>query len=137
MRDTYELEMLVIGNILNDRRHLSSIAIFPEYFQDQTCRKIYDYVKENKEYNLYDMCYELDINFELCTQVSTCIADTATFQYRVIKLRDFYSIRGNIINELKSAIEALTTVDPVYVAETLQHNLGRILAKRGISEISD
>lgn len=137
MRDTLELEMLVIGNILNDRRHLSSIAIYPEYFQDATCKKIFEYVKEHKEFNLYDMCYELDINFELCTQIATCTTMTDHFQHRVIKLRDFDAIRTGIINELKAAIEALTTVDPIYIAEALQHNLETILAKRGIPEVSN
>ena len=132
-----EVEAIVIGNILNDRNHLKNFAVLPRYFFDRSFADIVEYVTSHDEYNLYDMCQELDINFELATDLSTCIADKATFQNRMLVLIDQSNRRDALYNEIRQARDAMGELDPLSVAEILHHNLGRILEQGRIPEVSN
>lgn len=124
----YELEVLVIGNILNDRKHLSEIAVMPEYFFDNSCKKIIQYVTDHKTYNLYDMAFDLDINFELVTELATNIVDKSTFQDRVLKLRKYGEIRMRVYDETLAAVAAMSGgIDPISAGSILKSNLEKIL----------
>jgi len=116
IQDMYELEVLVIGNILNDRKHLSEIAVLPEYFFDNSCRAIINYVSEHKVYNLYDMCLDLDINFELATE--DC----------VIKLRGYAELRTRVYDEIVAAQHAMAGgIDPISAGSILKNNLDKMI----------
>lgn len=128
IQDCYELEVIVIGNILNDRKHLTEVAVMPEYFFDQSCRAILEYVTENKTYNLYDMAYKLDVNFEAITELATNIANKAVFQDRVMKLREYAQVRTRVWDELVAAQHAMNAgVDPISAGSILTTNLKTIL----------
>lgn len=124
----YELEVLVIGNILNDHKHLSEIAVLPEYFFDKSCQEILIYVSEHKTYNLYDMCVDVDINFETATELATNMANKAVFQDRVLKLREYAETRMRVYDETLAAITAMSGgIDPISAGSILKTNLGKLL----------
>jgi len=128
IQDMYELEVLVIGNILNDRKHLSEIAVLPEYFFDNSCRAIINYVSEHKVYNLYDMCLDLDINFELATELATNFVDKNTFQDCVIKLRGYAELRTRVYDEIVAAQHAMAGgIDPISAGSILKNNLDKMI----------
>ena len=138
LEEAYELEALVVGNLLNDPELKKSIAVLPEYFFDPSCANIVEYVTERKEYNLYDMCKELDINFELVTELADNPADKKTFQYRVTKLIDIFNVRERIWDEMRAARVALdNNTDPIRIASILRTNVGKILDQGTISAVSD
>jgi len=128
IQDMYELEVLVIGNILNDRKHLSEIAVLPEYFFDNSCRAILNYVSGHKVYNLYDMCLDLDINFELAAELATNFVDKKTFQDCVIKLRGYAELRTRVYDEIVAAQHAMAGgIDPISAGSILKNNLGKMI----------
>lgn len=125
---SYELEVMVIGNILNDCTHLSEIAVLPEYFFDKSCQDILIYVTEHKTYNLYDMAYHLDVNFESITELATNIANKKVFQDRVLKLREYAEVRMRVYDETLAAVTAMSGgIDPISAGSILKTNLSKLL----------
>ena len=48
LEEAYELEALVVGNLLNDPELKKSIAVLPEYFFDPSCANIVEYVRSEE-----------------------------------------------------------------------------------------
>ena len=138
IQDLYELEILIVGCALNDRQHLKSVATMPEYFEDKSCREVIEYINRDQSFNLYDMCVELNINFELATSLhENSYCDTETYVYRVIKLATWSKARQSIRDEIHSAQHALNTgLMPERVAEILINNLGKLLEQGTVSTVS-
>ena len=130
---TYELEVLVVGNVLNDRNNLKHIAVMPEYFFDQSCRAIIEYVTKHETYNTYDMCHDLDVNFELTMELATNFVDKKTFQDRVLKIRNYAEIRQRIWDEIVASQHAMAGgIDPLSAGSILITNLGNMLDERRV-----
>jgi hypothetical protein len=128
LEDRYEIEALIVGNVLNDPQHLKSIAVLPEYFFDDSFYAVMTYITEHREYNLYDMAKELGLNFELLVELSENLADKKTFQYRVLKLIDISKVRQRARDELDASFAALMNgVDPINVGQILRDNLSKLL----------
>lgn len=138
IQDLYELEILIVGCALNNRQHLKSVATMPEYFEDKSCREVIEYINRDQSFNLYDMCVELNINFELATSLhENSYCDTETYVYRVIKLATWSKARQSIRDEINVAQHALNTgLMPERVAEILINNLGKLLEQGTVSTIS-
>ena len=138
IQDLYELEILIVGCALNDRQHLKSVATMPEYFEDKSCRDVIAYISKYPSFNLYDMCAELNINFELATSLhENSYCDTDTYIYRVIKLATWSKVRKSIRDEINASQHALNTgLMPERVAEVLINNLGKLLEQGTVSAIS-
>ena len=138
IQDLYELEILIVGCALNNRQHLKAVATMPEYFEDKSCREVIEYINRDQSFNLYDMCVELNINFELATSLhENSYCDTDTYIYRVIKLATWHKARQSIREEINAAQHALNTgLMPERVAEILINNLGKILDQGTVSTVS-
>ena len=110
----------------------------PEYFEDKSCREVIEYINRDQSFNLYDMCVELNINFELATSLhENSYCDTETYVYRVIKLATWSKARQSIRDEIHSAQHALNTgLMPERVAEILINNLGKLLEQGTVSTVS-